>query len=429
MNILALIPARGGSKSIPRKNIRLLAGQPLIAYSIAAGLQSRLVTRTIVSTDDEEIAEVARACGAETPFLRPAEFAQDTTTDFPVFTHALGWLKEHEGYAPEIVVQLRPTSPIRPPDCVDQAVQLLLDHAEADSVRGIVPSGQNPFKMWRVDESGQMRPLLTVPGLAEPYNAPRQSLPQTYWQTGHIDAIRTRTILEKNSLSGEVILPLHIDPRYTIDIDTLRDWDRAEWLITQGLFAPTTGELPMLRPLSPDALRPHSPSLPLPLSPSLPRPLPLHPALVVFDFDGVMTDDRVWVDQDGREMVAASRRDGMGIAMLRKAGIPAVVLSTEPNPVVAARCRKLGLPLQQGIQDKAEALRQVMAERQVDPAQVIYLGNDVNDLPCFPLVGCAVVVADAHPAAFDQADMVLSHPGGHGAVRELCDLLCSPIHP
>jgi len=440
MNILALIPARGGSKSIPRKNIRLLAGHPLIAYSIAAGLQSSLVTRTIVSTDDEEIAEVARACGAETPFLRPAEFAQDTTTDFPVFTHALGWLKEHEGYVPDIVVQLRPTSPIRPSDCVDQAVQMLLDHPAADSVRGIVPSGQNPFKMWHVDEAGQMRPLLTVPGLDEPYNAPRQALPQTYWQTGHIDAIRTRTILEKASLSGGTILPLHIDPHYTIDIDTLRDWERAEWMITKGLFAPQEG-LPMVRPLAAAQAGETEPqpaeeeacpmdSLGLPEElrsrpKAFPRPLPQHPALVVFDFDGVMTDDRVWVDQDGREMVAANRRDGMGIAMLRKAGIPAVVLSTEENPVVAARCRKLGLPIQQGIKDKAAALSQLLAERQVDPAQVVYLGNDINDVPCFPMVGCAVVVADAHPAAFDQADMVLSYPGGHGAVRELCDLLCS----
>ena len=124
MEILAIIPARGGSKSIPRKNIRPLAGHPLIAYSIAAGRQSRLVTRTIVSTDDEEIAAVARQYGAETPFLRPAEFAQDNTTDFPVFTHALGWLKEHEGYQPDIIVQLRPTSPIRPPEhggCGDPA--------------------------------------------------------------------------------------------------------------------------------------------------------------------------------------------------------------------------------------------------------------------------------------------------------------------
>jgi len=137
----------------------------------------------------------------------------------------------------------------------------------------------------------------------------------------------------------------------------------------------------------------------------------------------VMTDDRVWVDQDGRESVAAHRGDGMGIALLRKAGIPAVVLSTEPNKVVAARCKKLQLPVQQDLQDKAEALRKLLAERQVDPAQVVYLGNDINDLPCFPLVGCAAVVADAHPTAKSAADLVLEHNGGHGAVRELVDLI------
>jgi YrbI family 3-deoxy-D-manno-octulosonate 8-phosphate phosphatase len=398
VEVLALIPARGGSKSIPRKNIRLFAGHPLVAYSIAAGLQASRVTRTIVSTDDEEIAEVARKYGAGTPFLRPAEFAQDNTTDLPVFQHALGWLQEHEGYQPDIVVQLRPTSPIRPTDCVDAAVQLLLDHSEADSVRGIVPSGQNPFKMWRVDEQGRMAPLLSVPGIAEPYNAPRQALPQTYWQTGHIDAIRVSTIYQKHSLSGDIIYSLMIDPRYTVDIDTLRDWQRAEWLVAQG-------DLDMV--------------LPGPAK----RPLPDKVELVVFDFDGVMTDDRVWVDQEGHEMVAANRRDGLGIAMLLKASIPAVVISTEPNPVVATRCRKLGLPVMQGIGDKAAALRQLLAERQVQPEHVVYLGNDVNDLPCFPLVGCAVVTADANPEVGRQADLVLSHKGGYGAVRELCERL------
>ena len=404
MEILALVPARGGSKSIPRKNIRDFAGHPLIAYSIAAGLQARLVTRTIISTDDEEIAAVARRYGAEAPFLRPSEFAQDDSTDFPVFSHALDWLREHAGYQPDIVIQLRPTSPIRPPGCVDEAIQLLLDHPEADSVRGVVPSGQNPYKMWRVDDTGHMRPLLSVPGIAEPFNAPRQALPQTFWQTGHIDAIRTSTIYQKNSLSGQVILPMFIDPRYTVDIDSLRDWERAEWLISNGGF-------PVIRPPSEYSRR-------MPT-----RPLPEKVDLVVFDFDGVMTDDRVWVDQDGREMVAANRRDGMGIAALRKAGILAVVLSTEPNDVVAARCRKLNLPVQQGLADKAAALRALLSERQLDPAKVVYLGNDVNDIPCFPLVGCAVVVADAHPAAQAQADLILTHHGGHGAVRELCDLI------
>lgn len=396
MKILALIPARGGSKSIPHKNIRPLAGYPLIAYSIAAALQSKLVTRTIVSTDDDEIARIARGYGAETPFTRPAEFAQHNTLDYPVFTHALSWLNEYEGYQPELVVQLRPTSPLRPPDCVDQALQILLDHPEADSVRGVIPSGQNPYKMWRVTEQGRMTPLLSLPGISEPFNAPRQALPQTYWQTGHIDAIRLSTITHKGSLSGEVVYPLQIDPRYAVDIDTLRDWQRAEWLIAQA-------DLPMVVPGHPK------------------RPLPKQIDLLVFDFDGVMTNDLVWVDQDGRESVAANRRDGLGIAMLRKMGIPMVVLSTETNPIVSARCRKLGLTAIQGVGDKPAVLRSLLEERKLNPQQVVYLGNDVNDLACFPLIGCAVVVADAHPDVIAQADLVLSHTGGHGAVRELCD--------
>jgi YrbI family 3-deoxy-D-manno-octulosonate 8-phosphate phosphatase len=396
MHVLALIPARGGSKSIPHKNIRPLAGHPLVAYSIAAALQSQMVSRTIVSTDDEEIAQIARAYGAEVPFMRPHEYALDSTTDIPVFIHALNWLRDHEGYQPDIVVQLRPTSPIRPPDCVDQAVQLLLDHPQADSVRGVIPSGQNPYKMWQINEQGHMVPLLSVEGISEPFNAPRQSLPHTFWQTGHIDAIRYSTIIEKKSLSGEVILPLQLDPCYAIDIDTLRDWQRAEWIISQA-------ELPFVRPGYQK------------------RSLPRQIDLVIFDFDGVMTDDRVWVDQDGRELVAANRRDGLGISSLHKAGIPMLVLSTEPNPVVSARCRKLKLPVIQGQSDKAAALIQLLEERNVDPSNVIYLGNDINDIPCFSLVGCALVVADAHPEAIAQADIVLSSPGGHGAVRELCD--------
>ncbi|RPJ23330.1 MAG: acylneuraminate cytidylyltransferase family protein, partial [Chloroflexi bacterium] len=167
--ILAIIPARGGSKGIPRKNIRNFAGHPLIAWSIAAAKQAECVNRVVVSTDDPEIAAVARELGAETPFLRPSELAQDNTTDLPVFEHALAWLAENEGYQPDIVVQLRPTSPIRPRDCVDSAVKTLIEHAEADCVRGVVPAGQNPHKMWRFTGEGQpMKPLLQVEGIAEP---------------------------------------------------------------------------------------------------------------------------------------------------------------------------------------------------------------------------------------------------------------------
>jgi YrbI family 3-deoxy-D-manno-octulosonate 8-phosphate phosphatase len=404
VEVLAIIPARGGSKSIPRKNIRLFAGHPLIAYSIAAGLKAETVTRVIVSTDDEEIAQIARVYGAEVPFLRPEELAQDSTTDFPVFEHALNWLADQQGYRPEIVVQLRPTSPVRPPDCVDNAVRLLMEHPEADSVRGVVLSGQDPHKMWRISPEGRMLPLLTVEGLVEPYNTPRQALPATYWQTGHIDAIRAAIIFQKVSLSGDVILPLVLDDKYTVDIDTPTDWQRAEWLVTHRAHP---GGLAMVYPGR------------------SPRSLPEKLGLVVFDFDGVMTDDRVWTDQNGRETVVASRSDGMGIALLRQAGIDALVISTEANPVVTARCEKLKLPVLQSILDKGQALSAYLKEHQIDQEQVVYLGNDINDLPCFDLVGCFVAVADAHPRVLSQSDLVLSKRGGRGAVRELCDLLLS----
>ncbi len=400
--ILAIIPARGGSKGIPRKNIRNFAGYPLIAYSIAAGLKSELVTRVIVSTDDDEIAEVAREYGAETPFMRPTVFAEDNTTDLPVFEHALAWLAENEDYHPDAVIQLRPTSPIRPLDCVDDAIRILLAHPEADSVRGVVPAGQNPHKMWRLPdgENAPMRNLLDVDGIAEPYNAPRQILPPVYWQTGHIDAIRPRVILEQKSMTGDVIFPLMIDSDYTVDIDNLSDWAKYEWLVKFG----------DLKFVSPGLDR---------------RPMPATVKVLFLDFDGVMTDNRVWTDQDGRETVAASRGDGYGIQLLKKAGVETVVISKEKNPVVAARCRKLGIEYQQGIDDKTGILKREQAKRGVDPAETIFVGNDLNDLPAFPLVGWGVAVADAEPEVLRRADFVLSKKGGHGAVREICDLILS----
>jgi N-acylneuraminate cytidylyltransferase len=402
--VLAVIPARGGSKSIPRKNILPLAGFPLVSYSIAAGLQAKSVTRVIVSTDDPEIAGIAREVGAETPFLRPAEFSQDQTLDLPVFQHALSWLAENEGYHPEVVVQLRPTSPVRPPGLVDEAVRLLLADPTADSVRGVVVSGQNPYKMWRIAEDGQMLPLLGVEGIREAYNAPRQALPPTYWQTGHIDAIRASTILTKGSLSGDRILPLLLDARYTVDIDSLYDWHKTEALVTQG---DRDGLIEMVWPAQ---VRRQ-------------RPLPRQTRLLVMDFDGVITDNRVWVDGKGNDMVAAYRSDSLALQRLRRAGIEAFVISTEKNPVVAARCDKMGVPYLQAIDDKAPALQRLLADRAIDPSEVVYIGNDVNDLPCFPIVACAVVPADAQPQALEKADLVLRARGGYGAVRELCDLL------
>lgn len=231
--VLAIVPARGGSKSIPRKNIRPFAGHPLIAYSIAAGLAAEEVGRVLVSTDDEEIASVARRYGAETPFLRPPEFSQDSTPDLPVFQHALHWLAENEGYQPDIVIQLRPTSPLRRVWHIDQAVCRLLERPEADAVRTVCVPFQNPYKMWRIGPDGRMRPLMETE-FREPYNMPRQALPEVYWQTGYVDAAWTDTILGKDSMTGDYILPLVIDPSEWIDIDSPDDWRRAARLLESG---------------------------------------------------------------------------------------------------------------------------------------------------------------------------------------------------
>ena len=397
--VIAIIPARGNSKSIPRKNIWKFAGHPLIAFSIAAARQAKSVTRVIVSTDDPEIAEVSRFYGAEVPFMRPAEIAEDATLDLPVFEHALRWLAKNENYSPDIVIQLRPTSPIRPVGMVDEAVELLLNHPEADSVRGVVPSGQNPFKMWEIDRAGVMHPLLKMKAVKEPYNALRQDLPPTYWQTGHIDAIRPRAIIQKGSMSGDIVLPLLVDPIYTVDIDTLLDWQRAENTVLEGLL---------------DIVYPSNQK----------RKWPASVSLLVMDFDGVLTDDRVWVDQDGKEIVASNRGDGLGLERLcGLTKIQALVLSKETNRVVAARCKKLDLPVIQSVQDKPKMLESVIKQRGVKNEEVVYIGNDLNDLDCFPLVGFAIAPANAQPEVRQHADLVLKSAGGYGAVRELCELL------
>jgi YrbI family 3-deoxy-D-manno-octulosonate 8-phosphate phosphatase len=226
-------------------------------------------------------------------------------------------------------------------------------------------------------------------------------LPPVFWQTGHIDAIRPR-VFNQESMSGAVILPVTIDPSYSVDIDTPKDWARSEWLVWHG----------GLDIVYPGRRR---------------RPLPDQVDLVVFDFDGVLTDNRVWVNEEGQEMVAANRSDSLGLSALRLAGIEPVVLSTEVNPVVTARCRKMRVPVWQGVDDKYAMLLHILQEKQVDPAHVIYVGNDTNDLPCFPVVACAIAVADAQPVVLLEADFILSQNGGHGAVRELCDLLIQRV--
>jgi CMP-N,N'-diacetyllegionaminic acid synthase len=185
--ILALIPARGGSKSVPGKNIMPLVGRPLIAYSILHAMKSRLINRVVVSTDDSTISQVAKEWGAEVPFMRPEQYAQDSSPDIDVFRHALSWLKENEGYEPDMVVHLRPPGPVRRVELIDEAIDLLAKHPDADAVRSVGPAVQTPYKMWSINTDGYLAPLLKLEGTVDCQSLPRQQQPKVFWQNGYVD--------------------------------------------------------------------------------------------------------------------------------------------------------------------------------------------------------------------------------------------------
>jgi CMP-N,N'-diacetyllegionaminic acid synthase len=245
--VMALIPARGGSKSVPRKNLLEVAGKPLLAYSIMHAQACPSITRIVVSTDDEEIAEVARSHGAEVPFKRPAEAASDTATDFQVFQHALAWLAEHEAYVPELVVHLRPTGPVREAALIERAVQLMLQNPEADALRSVGTAEQTPYKMWRIEDSF-LRPLIELSGYPEAHSMPRQKLPVAYWQNGYVDIVRPRTITELESMTGSVVLPFVVEGKiheldYVDQIPALEEAVKA-WLSGATPTAPQAARHP-----------------------------------------------------------------------------------------------------------------------------------------------------------------------------------------
>ncbi len=232
MTVCAIIPARGGSKGIPKKNIIPLKGKPLLVYSIEYALNDPMIEKVVVSTDDLEIASIASANGAEVPFLRPSELAQDDSPDWPVFVHTLKWLGQNEGYVPSYVVHLRPTSPIREPGLVARALELFSQHPDADSAKTVCDPHQSPFRMWR-EQDEYLRPLMEEKYYM-PSPAPRQQLPPVYWQTASVDVIKYTTIMEKGSMTGHRILPLITrDRRHMVDVDDAFDVKMIEWLMEE----------------------------------------------------------------------------------------------------------------------------------------------------------------------------------------------------
>src|SRR5262249_7196993 len=223
MRVLGLVPARGGSKGIPRKNIRPLAGKPLLQYTAEAALSARRLTTVVLSTEDEEIAAVGRRCGLRVPVLRPQELAEDVPPTLPVVQHAIGWM-ERNGESFDAVCLLQPTNPLRRAADIDSCLELL-ELSDADAVISIlpVPAEHNPF--WVYFESGDGTLRLSN-GEVEPIPR-RQELPKAFHRDGSVYATKTQVVMRNNSLYGARVLGYPIDPALSVNIDGPDDWDRA----------------------------------------------------------------------------------------------------------------------------------------------------------------------------------------------------------
>ncbi len=230
---VALIPARGGSKRVPRKNIRPLAGHPLIAYTIAAARRSGVFASVIVSTDDEEIAEVARRYGAEVPFLRPADIAGEKSPDIEWVDHALRFL-QGEGRLHDCFSILRPTSPCRKPETIKRAWDAFVAEDGIDSLRAVEKCAQHPGKMWVV-RGNRMLPLLPLSPEEQPWHSSQyQALPEVWVQNASLEIAWSRVVLEQRTIAGNVILPFFTRDDEGLDVNTEYDWHHVEHLVETG---------------------------------------------------------------------------------------------------------------------------------------------------------------------------------------------------
>ncbi|MEU0743427.1 N-acylneuraminate cytidylyltransferase [Streptomyces sp. NPDC006134] len=390
--VLAVIPARGGSKGVPAKNLAPVGGVPLVARAVRECRATRLVTDVVVSTDDQAIAAVARQAGAEV-VLRPAAIAGDTATSEAAVLHALDAHEALHGSPVDVVLLVQCTSPFLVREDVDGVAGAVAEGG-ADTAVTVAPFHGFVWRDGDGDGAGDGGHGVNHDKAFRPR---RQDRPQDFLETGAayaMDAAGFRA--HRHRFFGRTEL-VRTDPARVLEIDDPHDLARARALA------------PLFDAHRSDAL-----------------PAAADVDAVVLDFDGTQTDDRVLIDADGREFVTVHRGDGLGIAALRRSGLRLLILSTETNPVVAARARKLGIPVLHGVDRKDVALKQWCEEQGIAPERVLYAGNDVNDLPCFALVGWPVAVASAHDIVRGAARAVTTAPGGDGAVREIAGWLLGP---
>lgn len=372
---VAIIPARGGSQGVPRKNVARVGGIPLVARAVRAAIASGRIDRVVVTTDDAEIAAAATGAGAEIVW-RPAEISGHLASSEAALIHALDELAGR-GVDVRVLAFLQATSPFIPANALGRACDLVAS-GEAESAF----SARESYEFFWTQADGLAQAL----GHDASHRPRRQDREPAYVETGAFYVMDAAGFREaQHRFFGRTRI-VEVPEATAIEIDT------PDELAAARVLAPLYGSAE-----------------------------PIDVLAVVTDFDGVHTDDTAGVDEYGEEHVRVSRSDGMGVRLLREAGIPVLILSTERNPVVTARARKLGVEVIQNSRDKRAALEEWAADAGIPLERIAYVGNDINDVEALGAVGWPVAVPGSHPLAAAAARVQLTRRGGHGAVRELAE--------
>ena len=384
MKIVGVIPARAGSKGIPGKNIQIIGGLPLIAWSINALNESKYIEHTYVSSDSENILNIASTFGASL-IERPEEFSQDQSSTEDFLNHFILYLESKQIY-PDIIVYLQCTSPYSTSAHIEKILKILIANPNLGCAFSAL---EDHSFLWSVDANGDGYGLNHE---AYSQRERRQDLKRQYKETGAIYAFRTEKYKStKNRFCGKAV-PVTIENSIPFEIDTPFD------LLMMRYLEPLYGAA------------------------KLKKPIEKCKALVV-DFDGVLTNDKVMIDDSGRETVECSRADGLGTEILKKLGIKILILTREENNVVLKRAEKMKVEINHGVKNKVEILKEWTTKNLLERSEIAYIGNDINDLECLMWVGFPFAPSDCNQALIEAGIPRLQNKGGEGVIREFANLL------